>query len=177
MQQAQRSITEVIEQERAKFVAFVRRKAMDLSQMDAEDVVAEVLFNFWNRADISAPIEYLLAICIPPSPTASSIFGGNVVPPFRWMPHEQQDTLCDMLPTRPPISNCSWPGKICANGSTRPLHGCRPGSARCGLPPRLPDGPSRSYPANGKNPWVRCSRGNIGRPEELLQALLRERDK
>ena len=61
MQEHHRSITEVIEQERAKFVAFVRRKAMDLSQMDAEDLVADVLFNVWNRVDLTTPVEHLLA--------------------------------------------------------------------------------------------------------------------
>ena len=61
MQQPQRSLTEIIEQERTKFVAFVRRKAMDLSQMDAEDLVADVLYHLWNRADVTAPVEHLLA--------------------------------------------------------------------------------------------------------------------
>jgi RNA polymerase sigma factor (sigma-70 family) len=61
MQEYHRGITEVIEQERAKFVAFVRRKAVDLSQMDAEDLVAEVLYNVWNRVDLTTPIEHLLA--------------------------------------------------------------------------------------------------------------------
>ena len=61
MQEHHRGITEVIEQERAKFVAFVRRKAMDLSQMDAEDLVAEVLYNLWNRVDLTTPVEHLLA--------------------------------------------------------------------------------------------------------------------
>lgn len=61
MQKHPRSITEVIEQERAKFVAFVRRKAMDLSQMDAEDLVEDVLYNVWNRVDLTTPIEHLLA--------------------------------------------------------------------------------------------------------------------
>ena len=61
MQEHQRSITEVIEQERAKFVAFVRRKAMDLSYMDAEDLVEDVLYNVWNRVDLTTPVEHLLA--------------------------------------------------------------------------------------------------------------------
>ena len=42
-------------------MAFVRRKAMDLSQMDAEDLVEDVLYNVWNRVDLTTPVEHLLA--------------------------------------------------------------------------------------------------------------------
>jgi RNA polymerase sigma factor (sigma-70 family) len=61
MQERRRTIAEVMEHERARFVAFVQRKALDLSHMDAEDVVADVLYNVWNRVDLSAPVEHLLA--------------------------------------------------------------------------------------------------------------------
>ncbi len=61
MQDTSWSLVEIIARERAKFVAFVRRTAMDLSQMDAEDVVADVLYHVWNRVDLTAPVEDLLA--------------------------------------------------------------------------------------------------------------------
>lgn len=61
MQNNRQRLSEMIAGERARFVAFVRRKAADLSQMEAEDLVEEVLFRLWNRADLTTPIEYLLA--------------------------------------------------------------------------------------------------------------------
>ena len=61
MQANRQQLGALIERERAKFVAFVRRKAHDLSQMDAEDLVEEVLVHLWNRPDLSTPIEHLLA--------------------------------------------------------------------------------------------------------------------
>ncbi|MBM7866321.1 RNA polymerase sigma factor [Heliomicrobium gestii] len=56
-----RRIGEVFRKEHKNFVQYVRRKVMGISDMDAEDIVAEVFFNMFNRADLEGHVENLTA--------------------------------------------------------------------------------------------------------------------
>jgi len=47
--------------ERQKLVNYVRRRIEDASDRDAEDIVQDVMLNFFDKADISVPIENLAA--------------------------------------------------------------------------------------------------------------------
>jgi RNA polymerase sigma factor (sigma-70 family) len=47
--------------ERKRFIGFVKRKMMDLSDMDAEDMVGEVMLAMLSRADLSGHVENLAA--------------------------------------------------------------------------------------------------------------------
>jgi RNA polymerase sigma factor (sigma-70 family) len=61
MRDIRQRLVAVIEQERDRYIAFVRRKAMDLSEMDAEDLVADVFFALWNQEKLVASVDNLLA--------------------------------------------------------------------------------------------------------------------
>jgi RNA polymerase sigma factor (sigma-70 family) len=47
--------------ERRRFIGFVKRKMTDISEMDAEDMVAEVMLAMLSHADISGQVENLAA--------------------------------------------------------------------------------------------------------------------
>lgn len=42
-------------------VNYVRGKAAEIAEQDAEDIVQDVVFNMVDRADITSPIENLIA--------------------------------------------------------------------------------------------------------------------
>ena len=54
-------LTELVLKERANFQRFVRRKIADISEMDAEDIVADVVFNLYNKINIEQQVESLLS--------------------------------------------------------------------------------------------------------------------
>ncbi|WP_026939453.1 RNA polymerase sigma factor [Holophaga foetida] len=47
--------------EKASFLGFIRRQMWDISHMDAEDILSEVLFSLFERADLVAEAEHLTA--------------------------------------------------------------------------------------------------------------------
>lgn len=47
--------------ERKRFIGFVKRKMTDISEMDAEDMVGEVMLAMLSRADLSGHVENLAA--------------------------------------------------------------------------------------------------------------------
>lgn len=61
MSEEQKDIIDVVDKERANFLQFVRSKVRSISEMDAEDIVADVIFNVYNKVDIQYHIENLLA--------------------------------------------------------------------------------------------------------------------
>ena len=61
MRNQNRDLTELVLNERANFERFVRRKIADISEMDAEDIVADVVFNLYDRIDIGQQVESMLA--------------------------------------------------------------------------------------------------------------------
>ena len=54
-------LTELVLSERTNFQRYVRRKVSDISEMDAEDIVADVVFNLYNKIDIGQQVENLLS--------------------------------------------------------------------------------------------------------------------
>lgn len=56
-----KDLTELVLNERANFQRFVRRKIADISEMDAEDIVADVVFNLYNKINIEQQVESMLA--------------------------------------------------------------------------------------------------------------------
>jgi RNA polymerase sigma factor (sigma-70 family) len=50
-----------ISKERRALVRYVRRKITDISEMDAEDIVADVVFNIYNKVDIQHHVDNMLA--------------------------------------------------------------------------------------------------------------------
>jgi len=61
MDEEQKCLSKKIEHERTKFIQYVRRKVTGISQMDAEDIVADVIFNIYNKVDFQHHIENLIA--------------------------------------------------------------------------------------------------------------------
>jgi RNA polymerase sigma factor (sigma-70 family) len=61
MYDQQKDLIEIIANERNRFLQYVRRKITDISEMDAEDIVADVIFNVYNKVDIQYHIENVLA--------------------------------------------------------------------------------------------------------------------
>lgn len=59
--ETKKKIIDFFQRERGKLLGYIRRKALDLSQMDAEDIVSDVLLNIFNKADFVAHIENLTA--------------------------------------------------------------------------------------------------------------------
>ncbi len=45
--------------EKSRFLSFVRRRFIDISDMDAEDILAEVIYNLLGRADLIGEVENL----------------------------------------------------------------------------------------------------------------------
>ena len=61
MYDQQEDIINIIANERKRFIQYVRRKLTDISDMDAEDIVADVIFNVYNKVDLQYHIENVLA--------------------------------------------------------------------------------------------------------------------
>lgn len=61
MYDQQQDIVHIIANERKRFIQYVRRKITDISDMDAEDIVADVIFNVYNKVDLQYHIENILA--------------------------------------------------------------------------------------------------------------------
>ena len=61
MYDQQEDIIHIIANERKRFIQYVRRKLTDISDMDAEDIVADVIFNVYNKVDLQYHIENVLA--------------------------------------------------------------------------------------------------------------------
>ncbi|MBP2662097.1 MAG: polymerase, sigma-24 subunit, RpoE, subfamily [Firmicutes bacterium] len=61
IEENQKRIVDVFATQRSKFVGYIARKISGISYMDAEDIVADVLFNLFNKADISCHVENLTA--------------------------------------------------------------------------------------------------------------------
>jgi len=52
---------EVFIREKSRFLSFVRNRILDLSGMDAEDILSEVTYNLLRRADVIGEVENLSA--------------------------------------------------------------------------------------------------------------------
>ncbi len=61
MEEQQKRIIDIIEKERTRFMGYIRRRASDISRMDAEDILADVMLGIFNRADISIHVENIMA--------------------------------------------------------------------------------------------------------------------
>lgn len=61
MKEQQERITGFFEKNRAKLTQYVHRRIRDASDMDAEDIVADVLLNMFIRADPNVQVENLAA--------------------------------------------------------------------------------------------------------------------
>jgi len=54
-------LTEIILNEQGNFQRYVKHKIANISDMDAEDIVADVVFNLYNRIDIDFQVGNILA--------------------------------------------------------------------------------------------------------------------
>lgn len=61
MYDQEKDIIEIITNERNRFLQYIRRKLTDISDMDAEDIVADVIFNVYNKVDLQYHIENVVA--------------------------------------------------------------------------------------------------------------------
>lgn len=61
MYSREKDLIEIILRERDNFLRYVRWKIADISDMDAEDIVADVVFNLYNKVSIEHQIESILA--------------------------------------------------------------------------------------------------------------------
>ncbi len=61
MREDQSRLMEVFAREKGRFLAFVRRQAWELSHLDPEDILAEVFFNLFSKADLVGEAEYYTA--------------------------------------------------------------------------------------------------------------------
>jgi RNA polymerase sigma factor (sigma-70 family) len=59
MSEGKQRVGEIIVREKARFLGFVRRRLLDLSGMDAEDVLSDVTYNLLRRADVVGEVEDL----------------------------------------------------------------------------------------------------------------------
>ncbi len=55
------SITKFVKQEYPNWVSYVKYRIKDTSERDAEDIVHDVLTNFFDKADVTAPVKDLSA--------------------------------------------------------------------------------------------------------------------
>lgn len=60
MQKNEQDLIILFKQEKENLLRFVRSKITGISDMDAEDIVADTLFNIYNRLSADHPIENLL---------------------------------------------------------------------------------------------------------------------
>ncbi|MDF2572514.1 MAG: polymerase, sigma-24 subunit, RpoE, subfamily [Sporomusa sp.] len=61
MYDREKDLIEVVLKERENFLWYIKRKITDISDMDAEDIVADVVFNIYNKVSIEHQVESLLA--------------------------------------------------------------------------------------------------------------------
>jgi RNA polymerase sigma factor (sigma-70 family) len=61
MSEGTQRIGEIFVREKARFLGFVRRRLIDLSGMDAEDILSDVTYNLLRRADVVGEVENLSA--------------------------------------------------------------------------------------------------------------------
>lgn len=57
----QQDLSEIITKEQKKFLQYIRHRIKNISDMDAEDIVADVVFNVYNKVDIQHHVENILA--------------------------------------------------------------------------------------------------------------------
>jgi len=61
MREDQNRLMEVFAREKGRFLAFVRRRTWELAHLDPEDILAEVFFNLFSKADLINEAEYYTA--------------------------------------------------------------------------------------------------------------------
>ena len=61
MRKQQNEFVRVVKKEQPKLLRYVRQKLIGISDMDAEDIVADVLFNVYNRMTTDNQVENLAA--------------------------------------------------------------------------------------------------------------------
>ncbi|WP_371373253.1 RNA polymerase sigma factor [Sporomusa aerivorans] len=61
MHDREKDLIETVFDEQDNFIRYVRRKITDISDMDAEDIVADVVFNLYNKVSIEHQVESILA--------------------------------------------------------------------------------------------------------------------
>lgn len=61
MTKGKQQIGEIFVREKSRFLAFVRRHLLNLSEMDADDILSEVTYNLLRRADVIGEVENLSA--------------------------------------------------------------------------------------------------------------------
>lgn len=61
MHNQQKDLVEIITKEQNNFLQYIRRRIKNISDMDAEDIVADVVFNVYNRIDFQNHVENILA--------------------------------------------------------------------------------------------------------------------
>lgn len=61
MRKQQNEFVSVVKKEQPKLLRYVRQKLIGISDMDAEDIVADVLFNVYNRITTDNQVENLAA--------------------------------------------------------------------------------------------------------------------
>jgi len=61
MTESRQKVGELFAREKSRFLAFVRRRLFDVSGMDAEDILSEVIFSLLRRADVVGEVENLSA--------------------------------------------------------------------------------------------------------------------
>lgn len=61
MYNREKDLIEIVLKERDSFLRYIRRKITDISDMDAEDIVADVIFNLYNKVSIEHQVESMLA--------------------------------------------------------------------------------------------------------------------
>ncbi|SFL51311.1 RNA polymerase sigma factor [Pelosinus propionicus] len=61
MYKQEQDVVEIISKEQKNFLQYIRRRIKNISDMDAEDIVADVVFNVYNKVDIQYHIENILA--------------------------------------------------------------------------------------------------------------------
>ncbi len=61
MYNQEKDVVEIIVKEQKNFLQYIRRRIKNISDMDAEDIVADVVFNVYNKVDIQYHIENILA--------------------------------------------------------------------------------------------------------------------
>jgi RNA polymerase sigma factor (sigma-70 family) len=61
VQKQKNEFTDVFRQEQHKLIRYVQSRVSNISEMDAEDIVADVVFNVYNRVLADQPVENLIA--------------------------------------------------------------------------------------------------------------------
>lgn len=61
MPKQEKELVRVIANEQENFLRFVRRKITSISEMDAEDIVADVIFNVYNKVEVQQHFENVIS--------------------------------------------------------------------------------------------------------------------